>query len=83
MLIARIYEAALPLLCPRCASPMRIVAFIAQPVVINRILTHLGQPLEPPPITPAREVPLRLPSAAPGRGPPPAIDESEIDNTDW
>jgi hypothetical protein len=82
MLIARIYEAALPLLCPRCASPMRMVAFITQPAVINRILTHLGQPVEPPPISPAREVPLRLPTSAPGRGPPPANDESEMYNTD-
>jgi hypothetical protein len=74
MLIARIYEAVLPLLCPRCAAPMRIVAFITQPAVIDRILTHLGQPLEPPAISPAREVPLRLPHSAPGRGPPPEKD---------
>jgi len=83
MLIARIYEAALPLLCPHCASPMRIVACITQPVVIDRILTHLGQPVEPPPIIPAREVPLRLPNTAPGRGPPPANDEWASHNTDW
>jgi hypothetical protein len=83
MLIARIYEAALPLLCPRCASPMRIVAFITQPIVINRILTHLGQPLEPPPISPDREVPLRLPNTAPGRGPPESHDEWEMHNSEW
>jgi len=83
MLIARIYEAALPLLCPHCAAPMRIVAFITQPVVINRILSHLGQPVEPPPITPAREVPLRLPNSAPGRGPPESHDEGVIYDTDW
>jgi hypothetical protein len=62
---------------------MRIVAFITQLAVINRILTHLGQPLEPPPITPAREVPLRLPTSAPGRGPPPENDEANMYNTDW
>ena len=83
MLIARLYEAALPLLCPRCSAPMRIVAFITQPVVIDRILAHLGPPLEPPPISPAREVPLRLPASAPGRGPPPANDDWEIHNTAW
>ena len=27
--------------CPRCAGPMRIVAFITQSVVIDQILTHL------------------------------------------
>jgi hypothetical protein len=83
MLIARIYEAVLPLLCPRCAAPMRIVAFITQPAVIDRILTHLGQPLEPPPITPAREVPLRLPNSAPGRGPPEPDDQRPAPDTDW
>jgi len=31
-----------PLACPRCAGPMRIVAFITQSVVIDQILTHLG-----------------------------------------
>jgi hypothetical protein len=46
MLIARIYE-ALPLLCPRCGSPMKIVAFITDPASLSRILTHLGVPTKP------------------------------------
>lgn len=29
-----------PLLCPKCASPMQIVAWITDPVVIEPILTH-------------------------------------------
>jgi hypothetical protein len=43
MLIARIYE-ALPLLCPRCNQPMKIIAFITEPSSVSRILRHLGEP---------------------------------------
>ncbi len=56
MLIARIYE-ALPLLCPRCGQPMKIIAFITEPETVAGILEHLGQPSEPPPIAPARGPP--------------------------
>lgn len=35
------YEAD-PLVCPRCAGPMRIVAFITGPMVIRKILLHLA-----------------------------------------
>ena len=45
MLIARIYE-ALPLLCPRCNHPMKIIAFITEPSPVSRILKHLGVPTE-------------------------------------
>ena len=40
-LIKQVYEAD-PLMCPRCTGPMRIIAFIEQPEVIEKILTHLG-----------------------------------------
>ncbi len=40
-LIKKAY-AADPLLCPRCAGAMRIIAFIAQPDVSEKILPHLG-----------------------------------------
>jgi len=30
-----------PLVCPTCHGPMRVVAFITQPPVIDQILTHL------------------------------------------
>ena len=30
-----------PLACPTCRGPMRIVAFLTQPSVIDQILTHL------------------------------------------
>ncbi len=38
--LRRIFEVD-PLRCPRCGHEMRIVAFIIQPRVIDRILTHL------------------------------------------
>ncbi len=40
-LIKQVYEAD-PLLCPQCGGPMRIIAFIEQRAVIEKILTHLG-----------------------------------------
>jgi hypothetical protein len=40
-LIKKVYEAD-PLLCPRCGGAMRIIAFIDQPDIIEKILTHLG-----------------------------------------
>ena len=39
-LIRRVYQAD-PLICPKCQSKMRIIAFINQPEVIKRILDHL------------------------------------------
>ena len=55
-LLVRIYE-CLPLLCPRCGEPMRIVAFIVEPGVIERILRHIGEPTKPPEMLPARAPP--------------------------
>ena len=40
-LIKQVYEVD-PLVCPRCTGPMRLIAFIEQPEVIEKILTHLG-----------------------------------------
>jgi hypothetical protein len=39
LLLVRIYE-CLPLLCPPCGEAMRIVAFIHEPPVIERILAR-------------------------------------------
>ena len=39
-LLRRIFEVD-PLACPRCGKEMRIVAFITQPKVVDRILDHL------------------------------------------
>jgi hypothetical protein len=47
----------LPLECPNCGGDIRLIAFITEPGPIRKILTHLGEPLEPPPISPARGPP--------------------------
>jgi len=43
MLLARIYEIN-PLVCPRCGSEMRIIAFVTEQEPIRRILRHIGEP---------------------------------------
>ena len=63
-LLARIYE-VFPLRCPLCATEMRIVGFITDPSTVRAILVHLGEPVRPPAIAPARGPPLwDLPDAA-------------------
>jgi hypothetical protein len=56
MLIARVYE-VLPLVCVRCRSPMKLIAFITEPFTIENILNHIGLPTEPPRLSPARDPP--------------------------
>ncbi len=56
-LLARIYE-CLPLSCPHCAAPMRLIALITEPATIAPILSHLELPATPPPLAPARGPPL-------------------------
>jgi hypothetical protein len=51
-----IYE-CFPLQCPSCGQPMRIIAFILDPPVIERILGHVGEPTERLAILPARSPP--------------------------
>ncbi len=46
-----------PLECPNCGGDIRLIAFITKPGPIRKILTHLGEPLEPPPVSPARGPP--------------------------
>jgi hypothetical protein len=55
-LLARVGE-EFPLECPACGGDIRLIAFITEPGPIRKILTHLGEPLEPPPISPARGPP--------------------------
>ena len=43
--------------CPDCGGDIRLIAFITEPGAIRKILTHLGEPLEPPPIAAARGPP--------------------------
>ena len=56
MLLARIYESA-PLACPQCGADMRNIAFVTDGVLVRRILTHIGEPTDPPRIAPG--APLR------------------------
>jgi hypothetical protein len=50
-------DECLPLRCPRCGEPMRIIAFVLDRDVIGRILSHIGEPTEPPAILPAHSPP--------------------------
>lgn len=56
-LLARIGE-HVPLECPACGGDIRLITFITDPAPIRKILTHLGEPLEPPPLAPARGPPI-------------------------
>jgi len=49
-LMARVGE-EFPLECPACGGDIRLIAFITEPGPIRKILTHLGEPLEPPPVS--------------------------------
>ena len=51
--------------CPNCGADMRIVAFITEPALVERILTHSGEPAQLPAIAPA--------------GGPPAWDDALAD----
>jgi len=59
MLLARIYE-CFPLTCRRCGKPMRIISFILDRPVIDKILDHIGEPTTPPPVSPARAPPQAI-----------------------
>jgi hypothetical protein len=45
------------LLCPQCGGDLRIIAFITEPPAIKAILAHLGEPIAPPIVAPARGPP--------------------------
>ena len=60
MLLARLFE-SLPLACPNCGADMRIIAFVTEAVPVQRILAHIGEPTEPPPIASARGPPADRP----------------------
>jgi hypothetical protein len=54
--MARVGE-EFPLQCPACGGDIRLISFITEPGPIPKILTHLGEPLERPPVSPARGPP--------------------------
>jgi hypothetical protein len=41
--------------CPKCHGRLRLLAVIAEPEPVQRILAHLGLPTEPPPLARARD----------------------------
>ena len=57
LLLARIDE-VLPLGCPQCGGEIRIIALITDAAARRDILAHLGEPIAPPRIAPARGPPL-------------------------
>jgi hypothetical protein len=71
MLLARLYE-AMPLTCPIGSADRRIIAFITDGPTVRHLLTHLGEPVEPPQVAPARAPPSWDEDA---RGPP---DDAQV-----
>jgi len=59
-LLARIAK-AFPLVCPACGGDIRLISFITDPAPIRKILAHIGEPVEPPPVSPARGPPTEWP----------------------
>lgn len=60
---------------------MRIIAFILDPPVIERILTHIGEPVMPPAVLPARAPPQAELGFAPPDPPAARNAWPEIDQT--
>ncbi len=55
-LIIKVYEIN-PLLCEQCGNELKLIAFITDGVSIRKILSHLGEAIEPPIIRQARGPP--------------------------
>ncbi len=55
-LMRRVFDVDV-LRCAHCGSRRRLIALIAEPEVIRRILFHLGIPADPPRLAPARSPP--------------------------
>jgi len=55
-LMARVGE-EFPLQCPSCGGDIRLIAFLTDPRPVRKILMHLGEPLQHPPLSPARGPP--------------------------
>jgi hypothetical protein len=66
-LLARVGE-AFPLTCPNCGGDIRLISFITAPGPIRKILTNLGEPLEPPHVSPARGPPVDWSELAQSQG---------------
>ena len=55
--LSRMVFAVDVLVCPRCSGPMRLIAVLTDPDLVERVLAHLGLPTD-------------IPTAAPARAPP-------------
>ena len=44
--------------CPSCGGDVRLIGFITQLETIWKVLTHLGESLEPPQVSPTRGPPF-------------------------
>ena len=44
--------------CDRCGARMKLRALVIAPASIERFLRHIGEPVEPPPLSPARGPPF-------------------------
>ena len=53
MLLARIYD-VFPLVCPQCGGSMRVLSAVTEIQSVEKILTHINEPIEAPVMTPAR-----------------------------
>ncbi len=56
-LLARLSE-EFRLVCPRSGGDTRLIRFITDPVPIRKILSFLGEPIEPPHVSAARGPPV-------------------------
>ena len=56
-LLARVGE-EFPLACPNCGGEIRLISFSTDPEPIRKILLHLGEPMDPPRVSPARGPPV-------------------------
>jgi hypothetical protein len=52
-LLRRVFDVD-ALSCPRCSTPMVVLAFLTDPTVVHKILDHLHLPSDPPAVAPAR-----------------------------
>jgi hypothetical protein len=51
-------DGAFPLACPNCDSDSWLIGFVTDPGPSRKILTHLGEPLDPPHVSPTRGPPV-------------------------
>jgi hypothetical protein len=43
--------------CESCGGPTKVIALVTDPLEVARFLRHLGEPTDPPPLSPARAPP--------------------------